>query len=175
MKVTLISVLALGLAGCATVPSDVYYGPLVDDVGYSALNTGPNEWSVRYTGDTHMTGSTVRDLTLLACADLAAGSGCGWFVVNEKVDESGSILHGTSFSGPAREQTSTGYSGGVDKLSGTMSSETSFISQYRYEIRCYREQPADPGAFESARVASELRAKYGISGLNTTGSQVPKE
>ena len=137
------------------------------------MKAGTDEWSVRYTGDPHMTGSTVRDLTLLACADLATAAGYNWFVITEKVDESGSITEGTSFSGPATTQTSSGYSGGVDKLSGTMSSQTRFISQFRYEIRCFQEKPDIPGALESGPIRKELLEKYSLSGPGG-GAQVSK-
>ncbi|RKX35854.1 MAG: hypothetical protein DRP71_02255 [Verrucomicrobia bacterium] len=166
MKVISVLTVAAFLTACSTVPTDVHYGEVGAvagiDGGYSELRRGIDTWAIRYTGDRKMTGSTVRDLTLLRSAEVAQKAAFQWFVVTEKVDESGHNLQGTSFSGVQTTQTSSSWAGGQDTLTGSRTVDTRFICQYRYEIKCYREDPGDPEALDVAVVETELRTKYGI-------------
>ena len=162
LSVCLASIIAGFLAGCSTIPSDVYYGPLGPDGGYSAMRRGFETWAVRFTGNQYMTGGNVRDLTMLACADITIESGYLWFVIIEEIDESGHDIRETSFSGVATAQRSSTWSGGVDTLSGSRTTHTRFFSQYRYEIQCFHEEPAEGEAFDAIEVADQIRIEYGI-------------
>jgi len=167
---------ALGfLAACTSVPTNVQYGPVGTvagvDGGYSELRRGIDTWAVRSTGDQYMAGSTVRDLTLLRSAEIAKKASFQWFVITDKINESGHDLRDTTVSGDGKGQVSSGQmsaktSGGVvdpGESTPTRTSNTKFISQYRYEIKCFREDPGDPEALDAAVVESELRTKYGLS------------
>jgi len=166
--------ISLGLlAGCTSVPTDIQYGPaghvMGFDSGYSELRRGIETWAVRYTGDQYMTGSTVRDLTLLRSAEVTMKAGFSWFVITDKINESGHDLRDTSVSGNHSAQISSGQSSGSTKANPgdkttTRTANTRFISQYRYEIKCFREAPDIPAVLEAKAVAAELRAKYGIEG-----------
>ena len=162
LSVCLASMIVGSLAGCSTIPTDVYYGPLGPDGGYSALRRGFETWAVRFTGNQYMTGSNVRDLTLLACADITIESGYLWFVIIEEVNESGHDIRETSFSGVPTAQRSSSWSGGIDTLTGSRTTHTRFFSQYRYEIQCYHEEPAEGEAFDAIEMADQVRTEYGI-------------
>ena len=162
MKLFMILMASLALAGCESIPNNPYYGPLDKEGGYSSMRRSIETWAVRYTGDSKMTGTTVRDLTMLRCADIAKNSGYSWFTISEKVNESGHISQGTSFKGVPTTQTSSSWSGGQDKLTGSQSVDTKFISQYRYEIDCSQEKPSLGDVYNAAEVAAELRTKYNI-------------
>jgi hypothetical protein len=118
-----------------------------------------------------MTGTTVRDLTLLRSAEIAKKASFQWFMVTDKINESGHDLRDTTVSGSAKGQVSSGQmaaktAGGVvdpGETTPTRTANTRFISQYRYEIKCFREDPGDPEALDAAVVESELRTKYGLS------------
>jgi hypothetical protein len=162
LLVLLATIIAGFLVGCTTIPSDVYFGPLGTDGGYSAMRRGHETWAVRYTGNQYMTGSNVRDLTLLTCAEIAIEAGYLWFVITKEINESGHVVRETTLGGVATAQRSSGWSGGVDTLTGSRTTHTKFISQYRYEIQCYHEEPAEGEAFDAIQVADYIRAEYGI-------------
>lgn len=162
MKFFMILTASLALAGCESIPNNPYYGPLGKDGGYSSMRRSIETWSVRYTGDTKMTGSTVRDLVLLRCSEISKEAGKSWFSILEKVNESGHITEGTSFSGPQTAQISSGWSGGVDNLTGSRTVDAKFISQYRFEIKCSQEKPSLEDVYNATETASELRTKYNI-------------
>jgi hypothetical protein len=154
-------------AACSSVPTDVHYGPVGAvagvDGGYSSLRRTIDTWAVRYTGDQYMAGSTVRDLALLRSAEIAQNASFQWFVVTEKINESGHNLKGTTFSDVSTVQYETATRTKINAASGEVrTSDTKFIPQYRYEIKCFREDPGDPEALDATVVQSELRQKYGI-------------
>ena len=180
MKTALVLMSIGFLAACNSIPTDVHYGPVGAvagiDGGYSELRRGIDTWAVRYTGDQYMTGTTVRDLTLLRCAEIAKKAGFQWFVITDKINESGHDLRDTTVNANPVQYTDRSSSGassgqmaaktstaGPGEATPTRMSNTRFISQYRYEIKCFREDPGDAEALDAAVVESELRAKYGIS------------
>ena len=133
------------------------------------MRRGFDTWAVRYTGDQYTAGSTVRDLALLTCADITIEAGYRWFVISEEINESGHDIKDTTFSGVPTAQVSSGWSGGVDKLTGTQTVNTRFFSQYRYEIQCFDEEPSEGEVFDAVLVNDHIRTKYGIDSEGTAG------
>jgi hypothetical protein len=130
-------------------------------------------WAVRYTGDPTMTGSTVRDLALLRCAEIAEDFGYSWFTITDETNESGHVTESTSFRGPQTVQVSSSWSGGVDKLTGSQSVDAKFISQYRYEIECSEEEPPPGDTYHAAQTAAHLREKYNLPEPATGAALAP--
>ncbi|MEZ5276544.1 MAG: hypothetical protein R3F07_09210 [Opitutaceae bacterium] len=162
MKRNLFVLLISALAGCSAIPDKVPYHPLDPEGGYSALHVGKDTWQVRFTGNQYLAGSTVRELAFLTCADLAEEAGYDWFIVTEEINESAHILEGTTFSGVARPQVSSGWSGGVDGLTGSQTTQDRFIPQFFFEIRCFHAKPDVANSHEAKAVLESLREKYAI-------------
>lgn len=157
----LLSIFVLG--ACTTVPQDVAYGPYGPQGGYSELMRTDRTFAVRYTGHARMAGSTVRDLALLRCAEVTLASGNSWFVIEEEVNESGHDLLNTTMSGVRQTQVRDQSNRTVTRTeSSAQFSETEFISQYLYEIRCFREKPELSAAKDAAAVVADMKTKYGL-------------
>ena len=86
MRKLLLAVLALALAGCATVTP---YQPRAFTGGYQERLVGPNRWYVEFFGNGHTTRDTVTAYWLYRCAELTQEKGFDYFVFVSKTPPPG--------------------------------------------------------------------------------------
>ncbi len=86
-RLILIAAIALGMAGCETVPTRYQAATAEQGVGYSEYRIEPGRYRVTFRGGPGAPRQQVEDYALVRAADLALADGYEWFRVIDRVME----------------------------------------------------------------------------------------
>jgi len=173
MKIAVMTLAALVLAGCATP-----YQRTGFTGGFSETRLQENAFSVSFRGNGYTSRERSTDFAMLRCAELTLENGFKFFVIADSAQDTKTGYYNTGGSshtyGTVNTFGNTSYGSFNTYHSG---SRTIPIHKPRssYTIFCLQEKPEGAMAFDATFLANSIRQKYGMeTKLQQTVGGAPK-